>query len=239
MSNTFTVFGLQRSGTNFLEKLLSQNINNVNIVNRWKAGDGIWKHAYDVENKPRDGKSVGLCGDREKANMIGSRIHAVYIHKHPYSWLQSITNKHVDIKKTYPFVTEKSTIMLNQLNLIRLTQLYRDHTEYWLNKVEERKVYHLKYEDLIESPEKTKEIVKDIASFFDRKLKNNKIEIPERVSQSDKFTEDDRERYKKYRIQTLSYEHIQEINLILNREHLKKQGYDLIETEHDYRAHKV
>lgn len=239
MSNTFTVFGLQRSGTNFLEQLLKNNVSQVNIVNRWKSGDGIWKHAYDMEKKPTNGKTAGEQGDKTKAEMIGGRIHAIYIHKHPYSWLQSITNKHVDIKKTYPFVTDDSTIMLKDLNLIRLTQLYRDHTAYWLNKVETRKVYHVKYEDLIESESHTKEIVKDIASFFDRKIKHKTIQIPNRVSQSKQFTEEERQRYKKYQIQTLSYEHIQEINRILNRDHLEKQGYDLIETERDYRAHKV
>lgn len=239
MSNTFTVFGLQRSGTNFLEQLLKSNVGQVNIVNRWKSSDGIWKHAYDMEKKPNDGKSAGEQGDKRKAEMIGNRIHAIYVHKHPYSWIQSITNKHVDIKKTYPFVTEKSSIMLKDLNLIRLAQLYRDHTAYWLDKVETRKVYHVKYEDLIESDAHTKEIVKDISSFFNRNLKHKTIQIPNRVSQSNKFTEKEREKYKKYQIQTLSYEHIQEINRILNRDHLEKQGYDLIETERDYREHKV
>jgi hypothetical protein len=65
------------------------------------------------------------------------------------------------------------------------------------------------------------------------------LHFPDRVSQSNKFTEKEREKYKKYRIQTLSYEHIQEINRIFNHDHLEKQGYDLIETERDYRAHKV
>ena len=242
MSNTFTVFGLQRSGTNFLEQLLTQNVNQVTIVNRWKPGDGIWKHAYDLENKPDNGSAVGLKGDKQKADMIGGRIHAIYIHKHPYSWIQSITNKHVDIKKTYPFVIENSedpNMMLKELNIVKLAEMHRDHTAYWLNKVANRKVYHLKYEDLIESEEKTEAIVNDIAEFFNRKLKHKHIRIPDKVSQSNKFTEADREKYKKYRIETLTYEHIQKINSILNREHLQKQGYDLIETERDYRHHKV
>jgi hypothetical protein len=71
MSNTFTVFGLQRSGTNFLEQLLKSNVGQVNIVNRWKSSDGIWKHAYDMEKKPNDGKSAGEQGDKRKAEMVG------------------------------------------------------------------------------------------------------------------------------------------------------------------------
>lgn len=239
MSNTFTVFGLQRSGTNFFEQLLTQNVTQVHIISRWKPGDGIWKHAYDVENKPTNGTAVGLKGDQEKAEMIGNRIHAIYIHKHPYSWIQSITNRHVDIKKTYPFVAEQSNMMLKELNIIKLAELYRDHSAYWLNKVTTKNVYRVKYEELIESKEKTEAVVTDAAQFFNRKLKNNKIRIPDKVSQSNKFTEAEREKYKKHCIQTLEYEHIQEINRILNYDDIQKQGYDLIETERDYRFHKV
>lgn len=239
MSNTFTVFGLQRSGTNFLEQLVTRNINHVNIVNRWKPGDGIWKHAYDVENKNPGANATGLKGSKEKAEMIGNRIHAIYVHKHPYSWIQSITNKNVDIKKTYPFVVEEGAMMLGNLNIVKLAELYRDHTKYWLNKVETSNVYHVKYEDLIQNNEKTEEIVRDIAQFFNRNLKANKINIPDKVSQSNKFTEQDREKYKKYRIQTLTYEHIQKINSILKPALLSRQGYDLIESERDYREHKV
>ena len=241
MSDTFTVFGLQRSGTNFLEQLVAKNIRNTKIVNRWKAGDGIWKHAFGVESKPTGASAIGMKGDPEKAKMIGNRIHAIYIHKHPYSWIQSITTKHVDIKKTYPFVTNElgqKANVLNGLNILHLAQLYHDHTRYWLDKVETRKVYHVKYEDLIFSPEKTKEIVTDIAQFFNRKLKETNILIPEKVGQSDKFNEEKRKQYRNYRITTLSYEQIQHINSILDRDAMAKQGYTMIETEEEYRNHK-
>lgn len=241
MSDTFTVFGLQRSGTNFLEQLVTKNIRNTKIVNRWKAGDGIWKHAFGIENKPTDAGPIGMKGDPEKAKMIGNRIHAIYIHKHPYSWIQSITTKNVDIKKTYPFVARElnqAENVLGGLNILHLAQLYYDHTQYWLDKVETRKVYHVKYEDLIFSPEKTKEIVTDIAQFFNRKLKETNIVIPDKVGQSDKFNEEKRKQYRTYRITTLSYEQIMHINTILDRDAMAKQGYTMIETKEDYEKHK-
>lgn len=241
MSDTFTVFGLQRSGTNFLQQLITRNIRNTKIANTWRAGDGIWKHAFGIENKPTDAGPIGMKGDPEKAKMIGGRIHSIYIHKHPYSWIESITTKKVDIKKTYPFVTnelDQKANVLNGLNILHLAQLYHDHTRYWLDKVETRKVYHVKYEDLIFSPEKTKEIVTDIAQFFNRKLKETNIIIPDKVGQSDTFNEEKRKRYRNYQITSLSYEQIHQINLILDRDAMAKQGYSMIETEEEYQKHK-
>lgn len=245
MSDIFTAFGLQRSGTNFTEELITTNFCDAEIVNCWrgrKTGNGIWKHAYDVEYKSPKERVNGLKGDKEKAEMIGREINSIYIHKHPYSWIQSLLRKKVDIKSTYPSVIQdldSEENVVNGLNIVHMAQLYHDHTQYWLNKVETRKVYHIKYEDLISSTKRTKEIVLDMAKFFNKKLKNDEIEIPTRVTASGKFNEDKRIQYKTYQIKTLTFEQIQKINSILSPALLARQGYDLIETEQDYRAHKV
>lgn len=238
----FTVFGLQRSGTNFLEQLLRKNIAGANVLNAWRHDDGIWKHAYDIGSKPVNGRTAGHRGDPKKEGLIGTQIHSIYVHKHPYSWIQSICDKQVDIKKVYPHVMEPhqdSDFMLASLNIENLAKLYRDHTAYWLKMLDEKKIYHLKYEDLIESPEKTREYVTNIATYFNVKFINkDNIVIPKKVGQSNEFTEADRTKYTQFQITTLTWKHIVKINNILDRDHLNRQGYDLITTQEQYDKHR-
>jgi len=236
-----TVFGLQRSGTNFFQRLLADNINGIQIMSHWAKDLGIWKHAYNMETNDPEEKIMGLRGDRNKANQIGDKIKAFYIHKHPYSWIQSIIRKHIDLKKTYPFViepTEDTSMIIDDFNLYKLAELHRDHTGYWLNKVDENRAFQVRYEELIESPEKTREIVFKASRIFKTRLKEEDIRIPDKVSLSDAFTEEKRNQYKTYKIETLSFEQIQKINQVLNREYLSKQGYTLIESLEEYKKHR-
>lgn len=237
---TFTIFGLQRSGTNFLERLVTSNLKGLRLQCHWRGDHGIWKHIYNIETNDPNATAIGLKGDLKKGNMIGTEILGAYTHKHPYAWIESIARKNVDIKKTYPFVTEPSDMMLGSLNIIKLAELYKNHTSYWLNKVNQRKVYHVKYEDLIDSPERTKQVLFEIADFFkvDRPNVRN-ITIPNRVGMSAPFNETSREKYKNYQLETLTYDHIKAINQILNPQHLRKQGYTLITSEEEYLTRKI
>lgn len=238
----FTVFGLQRSGTNFLEQMITDNISDLRLENHWRGSHGVWKHAFNLETNDPNQKISGLKGDPIKAKMIGEDIKAVYIHKHPYSWIESVVRKPIDIKKTHPSVIEESTmpdIMVKELNLVKMAELHREHSRYWLQKVKENKVYHIKFEDMISTKEQTRQTIVNIANFFKKSLSNNKITIIDSARLSKPFTEEDRESYKKYQIKTLTFEQVQEINKVLDHDILKKQGYSLCEKKETYLSHKI
>ena len=221
-----TVFGLQRSGTNFLQRLLIDNIPQIKIISHWSGEFGIWKHIYNIETNDPKATPIGLRGDLKKANLIGDKITAIYIHKHPYSWIQSILRKSIDLKKTYPFITDitdDKSMMVDGFNLYKLAELHRDHTGYWLNKVDEDRAFQVRYEELIESPEKTREIVFKASEMFKTRLKEEDIRIPNKVSLSDIFTEEKRNQYKTYKIETLNFDQIQKINKVLNHNYLKNK----------------
>jgi len=230
MSNQFTVFGLQRSGTNFLEQLIKNSVNNVGCLNTWSRH--IWKHAYNIESHPRNTK---------KAKLNTHKI--IYIKKHPYSWIESICDKHVDIKKTYEHVTNTNTNKDTQqwmhkgLNLVELAKLWNDHTSYWIDQRTKQNIYSLKYEDLILSEDQTRFQLKKICEHFNW-THNKPINIPKKVSQSDQFNDNKRERYKNIKLISLSFEQILEINKHISNQTLEPFNYDLIETIEEYNKHK-
>jgi len=240
--SVFTVFGLQRSGTNFLEQMISEHVGDLQLQNHWRGKTGIWKHAFNLEQNNVDEKIAGLRGDPQKAKLIGTEIKGVYVHKHPYAWIESILRKQIDIKKTHPSVIEHSDIseiITNGINIIKLAELHRDHSRYWLDKVEQKKVYHVKFEDMIDTKEQTKQTIVNIANFFGKRIIKKNINVIDNARLSKPFTEEDRESYKNYQIKTLTFEQIQEVNKVLDRGVLEKQRYVLYETKNSYIDHKI
>ena len=242
---TFCVLGLQRSGTNFVERLLGANVEDgKGIENAWR-NKGIWKHGYDFENKPEwDTDSLirmrsGHWGGKRAYEELSTGIRwPIYIYKHPYNWLESITDKPVDIKKTYSLSgVDSSPNTFSGIDLELLAKLYVDHTRYYFNFP--HKIYRLSYESLIDNVETTKYHVRNIAKFWNKEILHDDIHIINKVPQSDDFTEERRNRYKKIEIKKFSLQHLRIINSIIDQKTLQKQGYSLITTEEDYWRHKV
>lgn len=241
---TFTVFGLQRSGTNFLEGCIRNNFIDVKVCNTFRQ-NGIWKHVYNIENNSENAKETGKRGSQKHFDMIGKEISGVHIHKHPYSWIESILRKKVDIEKTYSFVTDKKNaeafMIRNNLNIRNLAELHRNHSSYWMNVCDNsnKNMFRLRYEDLISSPEDTKDYIRKIAEHFNVNLKNEKnLHIPEKVGQSDKFTDQKREMYKNFKLQYLNWKQIEIINEILDENVVSRQGYELIKSKEEYNKNK-
>lgn len=243
---TVTIFGLQRSGTNFVEQLVKRNIKGAAIANTWRNNPvGIWKHSYDIDTKPNGAKVNGDRGDVQRYKKIGNEIKAWYIHKNPYSWIESICTKQVDIKKTYPRVIFKAgrdddRFQINGLSLERLAELYRDHTDFWFRVCHDKKIFHLSYEDLIASSDSTRSGINAFAGYYNLQCNRPRdVVIPEKVGQSDKFSEETREKYNKVRLQLLTWEQVVKINNILNHKQTAWQGYDLITTQEVFNFHRV
>lgn len=172
MYMTFTAFGLQRSGTNFIERCIFDNFKDVSCLNN--DDNYIWKHGY------------GFNSDKLKPE----HIH-IYIYKNPYMWLQSIFRSPVDIKDRYPDVTKQTVNMRDGLNVDALAKLWSQHILFWFSDAIKPCVDHyVSYEKLIESDEAT-------LIFLNRLnlTKKEKIAIPKKVFQSRPFTESIRKDY--------------------------------------------
>jgi hypothetical protein len=240
------IFGLQRSGTNFAEQLVKRNVKGVSVSNTWRNNPlGIWKHSYDIDKKPKTAITLGDKGDVERHNKIGKEIKAWYIHKNPYSWIESICTKQVDIKKTYPRVAfneknDENAFDMKGLNLVRLVELYRDHTEYWYRMCHEKKIFHLSYEDLIYSDDSSRSAVNAFAEHYQLQCSRPRdVIIPQKVGQSDQFTEESRKKYNQVKLKLLDWHHIVKMNNILNHKLVAWQGYDLITTQEKFNFHKI
>jgi hypothetical protein len=168
----FTVFGLQRTGTNFLQKSISRNIKDIQIVSTYSDGH-IWKHAFNLESPDRHVSDRGRKWyTQETANKLTTLpILHVYVHKNPYTWIESILSRSVDIHKTYPLTIEKKNpddIMIEGKNVTYLAQLWVDHSKYWLGK----NVYTIRYENVISDSDVVLKEVEKISKHFNLEMVN-------------------------------------------------------------------
>jgi hypothetical protein len=125
----FYIFGLQRSGTTFVENLITLNFN-ARVCNR----EGSWKHSLSIPNKLHDDLSI-------------------VVFKNPYTWLESIVFRDpADLlvtAKSYK-LTEHSNdsyvIGHDRVDLVQLSKLYNDYVSKW----SETSFIKVRYEDLLE-----------------------------------------------------------------------------------------
>ena len=257
MAQELTTFGMQRSGTNFLEQCIRKNIQGPKIVNQWRKG--VWKHIHRIDEKPEfDGienprrlVAGEYGGPKLMQRILDKNLRLVYIHKHPYNWLQSITNKSVDTMKTQPMMFHKNGpksdefFQFGQIDILKATRFWVDHVSWWYgvrNKMHERYgedfTYFVSYENLIESEQNTIHHLKKMAERFQLTYMGKDI-IPKNVGQSDPWTEKTRQRYTQMQLASFSWDHISEINKYIDKDLMKRLGYTLIESEREFLTHKV
>ena len=142
---TFFVFGLQKSGTKYLKSLIEAN------TDLEFHKDYAWKHDMDTS----------VCQDDD--------VFKFWITKSPYNWIRSVVYRHrVDILGKYRKYKLKSKdgMVVRDLNIKSLVQLYNDYHRSWL----ESGLENVKYEELLN----------DCFWFFKRqsKLGEYKVNIP-------------------------------------------------------------
>lgn len=118
----YKVVGLQRSGTNFLSRVIDANCD-------LKESQSTWKH------------SMHECDTRVKNVMVT---------KHPYNWCKSIvTRERQDLLWTYRHYNLRAAgdDMWRDINLQNLMNLYNDWHNEWLPRA-----MHVRYEDLLVDP---------------------------------------------------------------------------------------
>lgn len=207
----FFIAGLQRTGTNYVQKLFNENIEcNVNCQ------DIYWKHQIVFP------ESAYL----EKMNIKA----VILIVKNPYSWIESICFRDsVDIHDIYSIdygMNDKETMYLinneKTFNIKSLINLYTTFYNNWLINCTYEKFF-IKYEDLLNKPN---DIINDFTKKYNLKLSKNEItsQIKD-VFQSDMWDVSLLEMYKNNRLRHLEAKHIEHINMYLDDSFLNKLEY--------------
>lgn len=185
--NEFMIFGIQRSGTTFLENLLTMNYHCV------VANGSTWKHSLQVPIT--DVKSIAII-------------------KSPYTWVESICFREpADLHRTSPEILEEDEVMIDNsygecvINIRTLVDIYYN----WFSAWHLSTATLIRYEDIL-YPQQQKEIL-DTLGF---KPKNGPWQIPGNLFMSEGFKDEDLLYYQEQTPKHLTSEHIEIINDCLN-----------------------
>ena len=217
------VFGLQRSGTNFLETFIRENFRQLNIVNT--DSRYIWKHSYEFDLNKID----------------STAIHAV-IMKSPYSWIESICRKKVDILKRRPFLAENKNNKNENISGVNIPELAKLWSNYvtWFFSDEVQKIIKpeiFQYEFLIENNKNLQAFAEKLKHRYDLETVYNSVQnikAPLKVSQSDKWTDERKLMYINGQLKILQWEHVEFINTNIANNVFEMTGYKKINNIEQY-----
>ena len=199
---TFKVYGIQRTGTNFLTSLIRKNIKKSNV-----AVNGFgWKHGYVLS---RD----GIVNWKRTKNVdieIPNNIKPIIIIKNPYSWYNSIKRWRINCSGSFNFSEQYK----------RYNNLYFSHKNMYYSDLYSEPFF-IKYEDLISNEEKE---INNISKHFGVETTET-FDIPKKVKLSDKFTEEKRKYYLRNDDFGMGKKKVKMINDILDWDMLKSYGY--------------
>jgi len=206
----YFIFGLQRSGTNFLEEIMKKNFRGT----RYNRQKKCWKHSITV---PWD---------------YDISLPTILLYKNPYTWIESLCDRNkVDwlrTQKNYP--ADKSTNIdmiagANKFDVTVLAKAYRDWHKNWKEfKCDSR--YFVRYERLL-SPTDCDIILKEISSKYDvNVVKAWNIPKIGQVSQSRDYSMERQEYYIKMQPTILTDIQIEAITKIITPELITDIGYD-------------
>lgn len=206
----YYIFGIQRSGTNLMERIMSNSVQ-ARKLNTQKV---CWKHDINMPS----------TYDKETPTII--------IYKNPYTWVESLCNRNrvdwIQTQKRYP--ADKGPVELragkNNLNVQALAKTYSHFHHTWIFSNPDINSFIIKYEDMLQ-PQKHK-ILNDMAAKFN--IKNGQ-EINWRIPQYGKVSQSadyDKERERYYLDQKPSMLTKQQIEAITNAigpDNIQKLGY--------------
>lgn len=237
MTMMATVFGLQRSGTNFVEMAIRNNFTGVRISNTDRQW--IWKHSFGDGN---NGYHAGI--PPEKMNAKGKKY--LLIHKHPYAWMESVCTRNVDIAKRYGKIVwnnlptghnEDLAMKCTNMNIKEMVNLYNAYYEFWLEREKSHYIFVINYEQMVASEDATRATFDAMQKHFGWTKGKNQYVIPDKVGQSDKFTPDRRTKYTRYILNKLSWAQVQYINQNISPVIKQRMEYPWFETVEQYNNH--
>lgn len=211
---SYYMFGLQRSGTNFLTNLIKINF------------------AKDIQNT----QSVSWKHSIEDPVGYDKNVPTIIIHKNPYTWVESISMRNkvdwIGMQKKYHALektTEEFTIGPNKMNLTNLMMTYRDFHNNWLNRSDIPNYLVIKYEDLLKEDTRNAVLERIEQTFgWERVRPDWRLPVRGTVSQSKDYTEEREKYYIEGIPQNLNREHIHEINRVMEIWPIHGMGYTIL-----------
>lgn len=198
--NYIKIFGIERSGTNYLEALIKENLNAHPLTNGlgWKHGAPVtpdeWFHdGISKEELPNKDLYIEIVRKNPS-------LPCVVIIKDPYHWLDSIRKfrpQNFDLVKWFK---KYNSLYLEYMNYL----LINEH-EYF------KPAIFVRYEDLLTEPEKQ---ISKIAEVFGLRVVTD-FTIPDKVFLSPKFNKKRKEFY--LSPNPLDVDKLKKINDIINR----------------------
>jgi len=208
------VFGLHRSGTNYLTSLLNVNFKKIIQVNSDGNYTPLWKHSVVVDS---------TIGDYP----------TFVVYKNPYTWVESIIKRRQDdghnimlASKYLPhYVDENRYIKTDsdlsyydgKISFERLLNIYRQFHENWiLNFPKQNNLFVISYEDLL-IKEKRDKILDIIGKKFNWDSPNNWLNSePGTIPLSKDYSHERGEYYLNGKPKELSIEEIEMIDTIID-----------------------
>lgn len=190
----WTVFGLQRSGTNYLESLIKKSVIPKPTFRLAYEHEGVWKHAFDIpyDIETKRAKRPGTIREGHGAHIIETydywiarlrEVNAVLITKHPFTWIDSVRRKNIDMKRFQKYDKSEDAHMY--------AEIYRDHALFWLEQMRHQNIYHIRYEELLADK---KHYLTKIGEHFDVECEPFAEDL-HKVSMSKHFKPEDRDKY--------------------------------------------
>lgn len=124
------IIGLQRSGTNYLQDLITDNFNNVSVLGR-NNEDYIWKHS-------------------PTPNFVKYPDCLLYIYKHPFNWIESALRAKVPdfLDKLESF---NEGPIINNIPIKSLINLYNKSLQSWIIDYNlPIPIIHIQYETILD-----------------------------------------------------------------------------------------
>lgn len=186
------VIGLYRTGTNYLQQLIEDNLNVIPLSVNTKTGWFPNKHA------PEEKQLYHYSDD----------LTLIMIYKNPYKWVDSLVRQSYDLVTEYEvsYETGHTPIYITydnpdnefinkpkvKVSLEKLCNLYNTFFRFWDTRIQQYDHDVIYHGELIKNP---KDYIKHIANKFNLSYKTKEHLEPERVTGSRCFTNDIRQFY--------------------------------------------
>lgn len=193
----YQLFGLQRSGTNYLQQLLEQNFR-VQGLNTHKD---VWKHNVTIPQK------------------YNASYPSILIVKHPYTWVESLCERNpvdwLKRQKKFPASLDEKgmTFGKNRFNVRQLAKTYAYFFSTWFSEVD----FIIRYEDLLFKDRREK-ILSQLQEKYNWKRKESYWVNPGRIYQSGDYNMGREKYYKAMKPMNLNEFQIKAINDELENE---------------------
>jgi hypothetical protein len=153
--NVVHVIGLQRSGTNYVNKLLALNTDAAVIP----TGDRsiCWKHSLPWERGPGHSRTGLSAGEALRQR---TDVRVLLVSKDPLTWWESIATRNAqDLFHTRRQCRQPD----GSADITQCCLLYNAYYTSWMKLVDHRQIWHVRYENALADPAA---FVAEIARFL-------------------------------------------------------------------------